>query len=36
MMSIIVAGIVMVMWYEKEERENPSHPHIPPAPTTDE
>ena len=33
MMSILVAGIVMVMWYEKEELENPSHPPRPSAPT---
>jgi putative membrane protein len=36
MMSILAAGIVMIMWYEKEERENPSHPPIPPTPATDE
>jgi putative membrane protein len=30
MMSIIVAGIVMVMWYEKEERETPPiHIYLP-------
>ena len=33
MMSILVAGIVMVMWYEKEESENPSFPPRPPTPT---
>ena len=33
MMSILVAGIVMVMWYEKEEAENPSVPPRPPTPT---
>ncbi|MBC8281393.1 MAG: cytochrome c oxidase assembly protein, partial [Chloroflexi bacterium] len=33
MMSILVAGIVMVMWDEKEESENPSFPPRPPTPT---
>ena len=36
MMSILVAGIVMVMWYEKEELENPSVPPRPPTPTAAE
>ena len=33
MMSILVAGIVMIKWYEKEEKENPSVPPRPSAST---
>ena len=32
MMSILSAGIVMIMWYEREESANPSHPSLPPTP----
>jgi len=33
MMSILVAGIVMIMWYEREEAANPSIPPRPPTQT---
>lgn len=36
MMSILVAGIVMVMWYEREEAANPGVPPRPPAQTPTE
>jgi putative membrane protein len=28
MMSIVAAGVVMVMWYQREEGENPSNPPV--------
>ncbi len=34
MMSILVAGIVMIMWYEREEGGNRVNPSIPPPPPT--
>ena len=35
MMSLLVAGIVMIMWYQREEAINPSIPPSPPKqPTT--
>ena len=30
MMSIVAAGVVMVMWYQREEGENPSNPPVRP------
>ena len=30
MMSILAAGIVMIMWYQREEATNPSIPPSPP------
>jgi cytochrome c oxidase assembly factor CtaG len=36
MMSILVAGIVMIMWYEREEGGNRANRSIPPLPPTQE
>jgi cytochrome c oxidase assembly factor CtaG len=36
MMSILVAGIVMIMWYEREEGGNRANRSIPPPPPTQE
>ena len=36
MMSILVAGIVMIMWYEREEGANQANRPIPPPPPTEQ